>query len=261
MRNRSNLWRCLVALPLISVGVLAASGCAVDATHEGQAEGNVSHAPIAPLSDADRFPVPQAETGDTEKACAGQRADWVDDTWLAWGPFPQGGNFGWPICGHFCPAGSYAYSLQLKSEKWLQGDGDDTAMNGIAMDCYHKFPDTNGNAVYTGTITSQVGAWGDWGTRGVCPSLAAPIMSGKVTDLELAQGGGDDTALNKIQATCKNGTVLQPSARTTFGGPIEQDPQCQAGSAVCGIMTQLEPNQGGGDDTALNGGVFLCCTF
>jgi len=248
---------------LFGGAALGTFGCAVDASdaEPGPADSAAPAVRIKPLTDAERFLAPLPEEG--EKACA-VRADFTssgsDITWLDWGPFPLGGNYGWADCVHWCPAGSYAYSIQLLSEA-SQGGGDDTALNGIALDCFHKFPDINGNAVYTGTITSAVGPWGSWGTRGLCPSLSNPLVAGTVTNLEGSQGSGDDTALNKLTATCLGGAVLTPSAATTWGGPVAPDAPCKPGTAVCGIKTQLEPNQGGVDDTALNGGVFYCCAF
>lgn len=261
-----SLGRYFALFAVIGGATLSTFGCAVDASDSEQGpQDNAEAAPavrIQPITDAERFPAPM--DGDGEKACGADRADFTssgsDITWLDWGPFPNSGNFGWQSCVHWCPAGSYAYSVQVRSEASL-GGGDDTAMNGIAMDCYHKFPDINGNAVYTGTITSAVGPWGNWGTRPVCPWLSTPLVSGRAVNLEGSQGSGDDTALNKITATCSNGTLLQPSSATSWGVSVAPDDPCKPGTAICGIKTQLEGNQGSGDDTSLNGAVFYCCAF
>lgn len=34
---------------------------------------------------------------------------------------------------------------------------------------------------------------------------------------------------------------------------------CEPGDYICGLKTQVEENQGWGDDTALNGARFNCC--
>jgi hypothetical protein len=94
--------RYLAVLPFVGIGALAAGGCAVDATDEGAGETNKGALiTIPPLADEDRFPAPQEMgEGETDKACW-VRPDEVDITWLAWGPFPNSGNFGWASCAQY----------------------------------------------------------------------------------------------------------------------------------------------------------------
>jgi hypothetical protein len=274
-------------LALLGVIGVATEGCVVDTAggdtpggDNGAITGDPGGTVIKPVADAERFPAPLPESGDTDKACS-YRSDYQESFFLDWGPFPASGNMGWASCPHFCPEGSFAYSIQLRTER-NQHSGDDTALNSIYMDCYHRYPDINGNAVYTGTITSQTGWWGDLGTRPVCPTLLVPITRGQTTFLEGKQYDGDDTALNAVVAKCappsntdadvaRNAgtTTLEPSHQTSWGVSVAEEGTfsssgrvgCPQGTAVCGIKTQLEPKQGSSDDTALNGAAFYCCTF
>jgi hypothetical protein len=119
--KKSSFGRCFAIFALFGGGALSTFGCAVDASDAEQGPqdngAEASAVRIKPLTDAERFPAPAGEEGD--KACGADRADFTssgsDITWLDWGPFPNTGNFGWQSCVHWCPAGSYAYSIQLRS--------------------------------------------------------------------------------------------------------------------------------------------------
>ena len=70
---------------------------------------------------------------------------------------------------------------------------------------------------------------------------------------EGVQGGGDDTAINDIDLYCRNGGRFISAAVNTYFGSWKPVQRCPSGYAVMGIRTQVEPNQVGGDDSALNG--------
>ena len=54
-----------------------------------------------------------------------------------------------------CPTDSYITSMNARVES-RQGDGDDTAMNGVQMRC------RNEDGVMTETSTVDPGYWGSW---------------------------------------------------------------------------------------------------
>src|SRR6185436_3874136 len=93
------------------------------------------------------FAAPQSTDGDTTKACA-TRPDWASSFTMASGSWGS-----WQACYHLCPAGAFAYGTYLLSES-SQGGGDDTALNGIQLDCYDRF-----SGAYMGFVTSQLGPW------------------------------------------------------------------------------------------------------
>ena len=234
----------------------ALSGPALEADEPG--------VPLGPVTKENNLPAPDnyhAREGRVEIAadCIFPRTDYIVETTVAsgqWGP--------WTVCPSFCPADTFAYAIQLQSEPNQGGGGgvrrsDDTALNGIALGCYNRF-----NGIFQGYITSTTGPWGFWLDVASCPGTHAPIVSAEM-QVEASQGGGnsnDDTAANDVRAWCADGTFLDPLTYTGWGtwrGQVA----CPAGTAVCGMRTRVEGNQGGGnnDDTALNGASLICCRF
>lgn len=195
------------------------------------------------------FAAPQGTDGDTTKACA-TRPDLASSFSLANGSWGS-----WQACYQLCPAGAFAYGTYLRSES-SQGIGDDTALNGIQLDCYDRF-----SGAYMGFVTSQLGPWGTWGPRAVTNPYVVgnPIVGGQML-VESPQGAGDDTAANAVVLLALNGTISQPPVNTGWGSwqPLRA---CPTGQAVCGVNTRVEASQGAGDDTSLNGIAFACCTF
>jgi hypothetical protein len=214
----------------------------------------ISKIAIPELAPEDIFLVPGTENANKDQ-CNGQpgRTDVVSGSVYFFGYW---GDWG---CMNECLPGSYAYAVSVKSEP-PQGSGDDTAANGVRLDCYHKYGDVNGKAIYTGSITSTVQKWGSWSPAKVCSTLNNPI-NGQEIKVEPKQGRDDDTALNNVAVHCKGEGWKIPTVPTSWGnwwtGGLCGDPN----AAVCGLRTQVEPSQAGNDDTALNATSMICCTF
>ena len=70
----------------------------------------------------------------------------------------------WGTWGNYedCPWDEFVNGLKVKSEG-PQGEGDDTALNGIRLFCSPRGSDSRGN-----DIQSKVGSFGDWGSAITC---------------------------------------------------------------------------------------------
>merc|ERR1711881_13514 len=95
---------------------------------------------------------------------------------------------------------SYVSSLRAMLEPRLSGDHDDTAINGLKMNCRSvstgKFPD----GIWTGEKTVANHGWGSWTSSATCPK--SYHMCGFQQRTEARQGSGDDTAMNGIRMMC-----------------------------------------------------------
>ena len=166
------------------------------------------------------------------------------DSWLP--DFP--GNYS-PTDGYWgdwgsserCPQGQYVDSYMLKSEG-AQGNGDDSALNGIALHC-------SGGS----NVSSTVSKWGSWGYPAYC---SGPV-TGFAIQIEVPQGDGDDTAANDVALMCRNGNVARAEAKTHWGN-WSNFQFCPSGQVVVGLMTRVERPQGDGDDSGLNGVRMIC---
>ena len=78
---------------------------------------------------------------------------------------------------------------------------------------------------------------------------------------------GDDTAVNFANFKCRGrhvgyggDEIAVPPEHGNWGkyGSWSQD--CPPGSAVCGMATSIEPDQGSGDNTALDDLKLFCCS-
>ncbi|XP_028818387.1 vitelline membrane outer layer protein 1-like [Denticeps clupeoides] len=155
----------------------------------------------------------------------------------------NGGDWGRRGNWEMCPPGTFARGFSVKVER-AQGGGDDTALNGVRLYCSGR------PQVY---VESTVAPWGHWTSDKIC-------SSGKLTAFQLRveakQGDGDDTAANNVRFRCSNGEVMEGDG-TSWGSWGLWSTECEKG--VCGIQTMVEPEQGTGDDTALNDLMLNCC--
>ncbi|XP_040202845.1 vitelline membrane outer layer protein 1-like [Rana temporaria] len=155
----------------------------------------------------------------------------------------------WGVWGDLenCPPGTVATGFALKNEG-PQGNGDDTGLNAIKLFCTKPC-----ERIIQGEKMSLAGSWGSWTDIQWCPS---GVLIRFALQVEGSQGNGDDTAANNIKFQCCDNSILTGNGGRwgTFG---DWSDKCQSG--ICGIKTSVEPSQGKGDDTALNGVVFRCC--
>jgi hypothetical protein len=149
----------------------------------------------------------------------------------------------------FCNPGTYARGFALGVEPPI--DGDDTALNDVALYCA---------AMGTGFVSDSFTApgatpWAQWSTASYCPSGSFI----RAYRLRVEQPiDGDDTAANSMQASCNDGALLTASN----GGPWGDWGNwafCPADTAVCGASLKVETPIGEGDDTAVNNVRLYCC--
>ncbi|XP_072255394.1 vitelline membrane outer layer protein 1 homolog [Pyxicephalus adspersus] len=147
----------------------------------------------------------------------------------------------------YCPFGTKAKGFNLLVER-PQGDGDDTALNGIELYC--SYPT---KSVKSAAISSSKGSWGDWTGEHWCSEGFLISFSLRV---ERPIGDGDDTAANNIEFQCSDYKILRGNGGE-WGDWGAFSSFCRDG--ICGITTRVEKPQGRGDDTALNDVKFECC--
>ncbi|XP_077326862.1 vitelline membrane outer layer protein 1-like [Lithobates pipiens] len=155
----------------------------------------------------------------------------------------------WGVWGDLenCPPGTVATGFALKIEG-PQGKGDDTALNAIKLLCTKPC-----ERIIQREIISLAGRWGSWIDIQWCPS---GVLSSFALQVEQPIGKGDDTAANNIKFQCSNDNILTGNGGR-WGTFSNWSDRCQSG--ICGIKTKVEPEQGRGDDTALNNVMFSCC--
>ncbi|XP_041650069.1 vitelline membrane outer layer protein 1 homolog [Cheilinus undulatus] len=160
----------------------------------------------------------------------------------------NGGQWGDWYNVEMCPENYYAIGFSLRVEGG-QGDGDDTALNGIRLYCAAE--NRHG---FVHTVESNSGFWGGWTSAQYCDG---GVLTAFQLRVEAPVGGGDDTAANNIRFRCSSNPTLEGQGMGwgDYGGWSET---CTNGG-ICGIKTKVEGRQGGGDDTALNDVRFYCC--
>ncbi|CAF2907203.1 unnamed protein product [Rotaria sp. Silwood2] len=69
----------------------------------------------------------------------------------------------------------------------------------------------------------------------------------------------DDTAANDSRFTCTSGKTIQAPNGAPWGD-WGSWAECSQSTAICGFAIRFEPDVRGGDDTAMNGARFACCS-
>jgi len=158
-----------------------------------------------------------------------------------------------------CPQNYYVCGLQTRMESDQGFYSDDTALNGMKMQCCQKSSTTSKT-----NVTISDGYYGDWGNMTFCTD--GSYVCGMGARYE-APGNADETALNGVAATCcstsnwdvKNNHVVEQGIWGIWEQPAYL---CPKSSYVCGYEWQIQAPQGTfGDDTAANGFRMQCCGY
>ncbi|XP_044297747.1 vitelline membrane outer layer protein 1-like [Varanus komodoensis] len=124
----------------------------------------------------------------------------------------------------------------------------------------HYAWDVEGQRYNTTFITvPNGGRWGTWGPVQFCPRPRG-YAHGFSLKIQTFLGPGtrfDDTAMNGIRLYCENGAVIE-SAVAPWG--LWTKPKfCHKGyGPLRAFSMRVEPDQGSGDDTAVNDVQFIC---
>ncbi|CAF3358010.1 unnamed protein product, partial [Rotaria sp. Silwood2] len=185
-----------------------------------------------------------------------ERTDQTSELQPAVGPFGDFRTYA------YCPEGTWAYGFQQRVEPDQGVDHDDTALNAIRLYCRK----TDGTGIKS--ISSYDGEWGDWSNSVYCSDPSTPFMFSAAFKIEDDQGtDDDDTTANGFKTRCWNGKAGSYSNVYVEGrssgpwGKWKDEAACPEGSAICGISSKYEKSQDSGDDTAMNGAFFKCCSL
>ena len=106
-------------------------------------------------------------------------------------------------------------------------------------------------------VTSTEQKWGEWTSTQYCKDDEF-LRSAQFRSEPHQESKFDDTAGNDLNLSCTDGMVLNGHADTW--GEWSDFISCPSNTAICGISTLVEPDQGSeDDDTALNAVIFYCC--
>ena len=147
------------------------------------------------------------------------------------------------------PNGCYVDGICVRYEAPI-GSGDDTALNGIQM----HVSSLPGRGESSNNVVVHPGHWGNWR-----PWVYAPdgyYIAGMRARFEPWQRGGDDTALNGIEAICcsfQNNAIKRVMVEKGNWGEWGPDAMVPLGWCVAGLQVRVESPIGSGDDTAMNG--------
>ncbi|CAF1174197.1 unnamed protein product [Rotaria sordida] len=165
---------------------------------------------------------------------------------------PEGGPWGEAKDWVYCRPNTWAIGFLQRVEAPCRRC-DDTALNALELIC------GGADGISVERIQSYGGLWGAWSDPTLCFG-EKNFLQGAQFRIEPRQGSGDDTSANDSRFTCTNGNVIQASNGAPWGD-WRLAASCPQWSAICGFRLKFEPSQGGGDDTAMNGAKFMCCSL
>ena len=142
-------------------------------------------------------------------------------------------------------AGFYACGASVRVEP-RQGNGDDTAMNGIRFIVCNEQ-----NWAQQQTKTIHEGLWGDWSNTVLCPT--GSFISGLQFRYE-DRMNGDNTALNGLRIRCDDPSARWQEVHPGIWGVWKSQVSFTSPKRlICGARSRFQPHIGNGDDTGMNG--------
>lgn len=153
-----------------------------------------------------------------------------------------------------CTTNSWVGGMRLKIDS-TQGWRDDKGLNAIQLHCVKM------DWIYSGHITSASGPWGDYQKSKFCPHGFATGYQLR-SEIEAI----DDFGVVDFKLKCTNfdGTTSYV-INSEYALPWDtccSEQNCPSKTAVCGLSTQVEVNQGNGRydcTSSLNNVKLACC--
>ena len=135
-----------------------------------------------------------------------------------------------------CKPGEFVVGFRLKTEQ-NQGEGDDTALNGIELQCA-----TIGSTRNDTVLVSKYLKFGEWGQYFRCP--VGSVLTGFQLRSERDQGDKDSTAANNFKGYCSSITSHELTHSMVGDGLAHGDwserQNCPSGYGICGMRTQVQ---------------------
>lgn len=158
---------------------------------------------------------------------------------------------GWGEWGNkaSCPAPTVAWGFDLRNEKDQGQKGDNSGLNSLRMYC------SENSGASTTLISSNNGYWGDWSSIYKCSAANGPLKGFALKRL-WSRDHRDEVEATEVRGICQDNTVI--GGDLGYWGTWSSNFICPAGENVVGFTNRVEPDQGEGDDTAMNGLRMYC---
>ncbi|XP_037033047.1 uncharacterized protein LOC119072035 [Bradysia coprophila] len=175
-------------------------------------------------------------------------------TWIRPPKITEWGKWGYP---EICPVNSWVGGMRLKVDTSQDMKRDDTALNAVQLHCI------NMDWIHSGSVTSAIGPWGNFRKNRYCTqgfAVGYQIRSRKDKNT-------DDVSTVDFKLRCLNfdgssSFVVNSDVDLPLGSWTNEQ-KCPLKTAVCGIITQVEPDEGSRfeDETSLTNIDLACCNL
>jgi hypothetical protein len=155
----------------------------------------------------------------------------------------------------YCPDGTYAYSISLKSMP--SGGGDNLAVTGIAVSCHNPI---TGAYITWATPKASADAPGTWDASPVC-NLGSPLWGGRLRLMTGPTSNSDDFGVTDGRGVCSDGTAVDSTVNNPeTWGSWQSYAYCPSGKRVCAVTNKVDPDDSS-DDAGLTGVKVMCCDY
>lgn len=176
-------------------------------------------------------------------------------TWIRSPKITEWGKWGYP---EICPVNSWVGGMRLRVDT-SQGSpaGTAPALSAVQLHCI------NMDWIHSGSVTSAIGPWGDFRKNRYCTQgFAVGYQLRSRRDENTGDVNAIDFKLECVNFDGSSSFVINSDADL----PLElwtSEQKCPLKTAVCGIITQVEPDGGSkfDDETSLTNIDLACCNL